>query len=125
MNNANWDGLTHIYSPYAVNFEFYRSNVGPGSYNPTDEAIKTKIQFSFSKDSRLKQTKPHGPGAGTYKPSHCATFRTYPKWVIGTSAKCDSYWMDKMVRRSPGPIYKYVLNSDSTSKYKQNCVVFY
>eukprot|EP00826_Nyctotherus_ovalis_P021915 TRINITY_DN17159_c0_g2_i1.p1 TRINITY_DN17159_c0_g2~~TRINITY_DN17159_c0_g2_i1.p1 ORF type:complete len:160 (-),score=12.07 TRINITY_DN17159_c0_g2_i1:567-1046(-) len=103
------------------NKEFYKFNVGPGSYDPTAEALKTRIEFSFGRDSRLKRCQPsHSSAVGLYSPSHTITSKKSPRCFIGTAAKRDNYWAAKTNQRSPGPIYKYnVVTTRSTS----NCAV--
>jgi len=103
--------------------EFYRSNVGPGSYDPISKASKTRIEYSFTKDSRLKHIQPSLTSAvGFYFPSHAITSKTSPRWVIGTAPKSDNYWVSKLNQRSPGPIYKCNAN---TAQSTSNCAVIF
>ena len=99
--------------------EFYKTNIGPGAYDPLKEARTPK--FSFGKDGKLKQEPSVAPGVGSYSPTHVK--KKAPACIIGKSSKWDEYWEKRMVGRSPGPIYGYTLDSDSANKSQLNRVV--
>lgn len=93
--------------------EFYRTQVGPGSYNlEQNNSPKNNPHSSFSKDPKLKLDLSPAPGIGTYNPNIESISKVSPRCIINKSPRNDNYWDKKMYNRSPGPKYNYPILSD-------------
>lgn len=101
--------------------EYYRQNIGPGTYEIQSDLSQKVLGYSFFKTPKFEGKSDKTPGVGNYSPK--ITSRAVPRCIIGTSTKGNDYWEIRRNKRSPGPIYKYTLPNESTSKYRLNCVV--
>lgn len=103
--------------------EFYKFNVGPGTYEPRESLLPRSPKFSFGREEKMRLRPAQSPGVGKYSPTPHPIAKNAPSFGMGKLPKGEDYWERKMKQRSPGPIYKYTLFEDSTSKYKLNCAV--
>ena len=90
--------------------EYYKLNVGPGSYNntSTSSTFKAIPTFTFRSRSILKMpdaADPTNPGAGQYDPQ-VTSDQLKKNVTMGSGPKCPSTNFE-LPSVSPGPIYSY------------------
>ncbi len=86
-------------------------------------AYEASPRFSFAREEKLRLPATPAPGVGKYSPVLKHVGRAAPEHVMGKAAKEDSYWEKRLRERSPGPVYSYVRDMDSFSKYRLRRVV--
>ena len=117
--------LNRSYAEEYSSDDFYRSNIGPGSYDLTKKIYAEPPKFSFGNNPRMKLKKLHeGPAVGRYTPSFDVISKNDHKCFIGSSPKFSNYYDKQISQRSPGPVYSYSLDSDTGHKSGFAHVVF-
>jgi len=113
--------------------EFYKANLGPGSYNIPhvfDKKINVSViinktpSFSFPKSPKLKLRLNDTPGVGKYFTNKRLSSET-PSYLIPRSSKEDKYWSKRLSTRSPGPVYFYSMSTDVSSNQNRQKAVFW
>jgi len=112
-----------MYIIIIIDIEFYKFNVGPGTYDLKEELFARSPKFSFGKEEKMKSRASKSPGVGKYSPTPYSILKAAPSFGMGKLPKGEDYWEKRMKQRSPGPVYKYILQEDSGSKHKLNCAV--
>lgn len=84
---------------------------------------KTNPCFTFARDKRLKLKTLQTPSVGEYSPDYRRNAVRTPEYGLGSSPRDEHYWMKRLQARSPGPIYHYTLDSDTSSRHHQQKAV--